>query len=126
MEALTRLLLVALGGTLGTLARYGLDGFVSRRTGTGFPWATWVINVSGSFVLGLTVALVSERILDPRWRLFVGIGFCGAFTTFSTFELETQALVADGQWLRAIGNVGLSFVAGFAAVLLGLALGRRL
>ncbi|MBI1854189.1 MAG: fluoride efflux transporter CrcB [Planctomycetes bacterium] len=126
MDVLTRFGLVALGGCLGSLARYLIGDLLSRRLDSGFPWTTWVINVTGSFVLGLLVVLISERTLDPRWRLFLGIGFCGAYTTFSTFELETQTLVADGQWLRAFGNVVLSVGVGFGALLLGMALGKKL
>src|SRR5262249_55064691 len=126
MESWIRLAWVAAGGCAGSIARYLVGEAFSRRIDAGFPWTTWVINVTGSFVLGLVVALVSEKALDPRWRLLLGVGFCGAFTTFSTFELETQALVADGEWMRAFGNVALSVVAGFAALFLGLALGKRL
>jgi CrcB protein len=126
-DALQRALWVGLGGFLGANARYWLGGWIQDRFGSGFPWSTFVINVSGSFVLGLFMVLVTERLTVPRapvLRLVVAIGFVGAYTTFSTFEWETLSLVSAGAWLRGFGNALGSLVAGFLAVWLGVWLAR--
>jgi fluoride exporter len=120
---------VGFGGFLGANARYWLGGWVQERWGSAFPWGTFVINISGSFILGLFLTLVTERYAlpsAPTLRLVVAIGFVGAYTTFSTFEFETLALVSSGVWLRALGNALGSLLAGFAAVWLGVLLGRLL
>jgi CrcB protein len=127
-EALEKTLWVGLGGFLGANARYWLGGWIQSRWGAAFPWSTWVINVSGSFLLGLFLTLVTERYAVPRapaLRLVVAVGFVGAYTTFSTFEWETLALVTASAWTRAFGNAFGSLLAGFIAVWLGVLLGRR-
>ena len=124
------MLLLMLGGALGTYARYALGKWVSSQPwAEGFPYGTLVINVSGSFILGLFVTLTTERFAVPgalTLRLAVAIGFVGAYTTFSTFEFETLALVQTETWLRAFGNAFGSLFAGFLAVWLGVLLGRLL
>ncbi len=120
---------VGLGGFLGANARFWLGGWIQARWGSVFPWSTFVINVTGSFILGLFVTLLAERFALPRapvLRLIVAVGFVGAYTTFSTFEFETLTLVTAGSWLRAFGNAFGSLLAGFAAVWLGVWLGRAL
>ena len=125
------LLIVMVGGALGTGARYLLANWFNSWA-KGFPLGTLVINVSGSFVLAVAFALIRER-LPPEydsWLLLIGTGFCGGYTTFSTFELETFQLARDGSWLPALANVVGSVAAGFAGVLLGFGLvsvlfGRR-
>ena len=102
---------VAIGGALGTTARYWLSGVVARLIGETFPWGTLVINISGSFVIGFFAAFTG-----PDGRVFVGstarqfvmVGLCGGFTTFSSFSLQTLNLMNDGEWVRAGGNVVLS------------------
>ncbi len=117
--------LVALGGALGALARWGINLAFGDRPATGFPWATSLINISGCFVIGLFLTLSAGRFkLDPAWTLLVATGFCGAFTTFSTFAYETQVLVANGAWPRALLYVLVSNGLGFAAVLAGVWLGK--
>ena len=113
-------LFVGIGGFFGAIARYWIDGWISTRYRGDFPLATFVINVSGCFVLGFFMALAVERLaIDPRLRLFVGVGFVGAYTTFSTFEYETERLSsAGGAWISA-ANVALSVAAGFLAVWIG-------
>jgi len=128
-EALQKVGWVGLGGFLGANARYWLGGWVAARWGTAFPWATFVINITGSFVLGLFVTLITERFAvahAPTLRLIVAIGFIGAYTTFSTFEFETLALVETATWLQAFANAFGSLVVGFAAVWLGVVLARLL
>lgn len=119
--------LIGLGGFAGAIARYLVDGAIADRTGGGFPWGTLVINVSGSFVLGLLFALSTERaILSAEIRGPVMIGFLGAYTTFSTFMLESWRLVETGSWTAAIANLGGSMILGLVAVVAGLTLGRAL
>ncbi len=123
---MTRFLAVAAGGALGAMGRYAIGLMMAGVWKREFPLATFLINVSGSFVLGFFVAWGAERAaVDPLWRLFVTTGFLGAYTTFSTFELETHALTDAGATGLALLNVIGSVVAGFIAVHLGIALARR-
>ena len=121
------ILLVGAGGFFGAISRYVLDGWVSELTGGAFPWGTFLINVTGSFVLGLLFALTVERaILPAAIRPPVLVGFIGAYTTFSTLTLESWRLVEDGSYGLAIANIGGSMVLGMIAVLAGLTVGRAL
>jgi fluoride exporter len=116
---------IAVAGALGALARYGLDGLISRRAPTSFPWGTFVINVSGSFLVGIAFVVMTERFRpDPWLRSAVTIGFLGAYTTFSTFSLETYRLVEDGAYGLALANTLGSLAAGLAAVYAGVAIGK--
>ena len=123
---MTRFLVVALGGALGAMSRYGVVLVVATFWKRDFPIATLLINVTGSFILGLFATFAADRSsLDPMWRLLVATGFVGAYTTFSTFEYETQRLTESGaMWWGAI-NVVTSVAAGYAAVQLGVLLARR-
>jgi CrcB protein len=113
------------GGAAGTLARYWVSRwFYAWPWGRSFPYGTMFINVTGSFILGVAAALILER-MRPEfadWYLLVGTGFCGGYTTFSTFEWETYKLVRDRDWLPALGNVAGSVAAGFVGVVLGVKL----
>jgi CrcB protein len=121
VDNLTKYLAVAAGGALGAVLRYYLGGTVLARTAAPFPTATFVINVTGSFVLGLFLTLATERVhMSPHLRLAVAVGFVGAYTTFSTFSYETAKLVEDGDVKHALLNVLLSFAAGLLAVWLGI------
>jgi len=123
METLTRYLAVAAGGALGAAARYYLGGTVLSRIATPFPVATFVINVTGSFILGFFLTIVSERVpFSPHFRLAIAVGFVGAYTTFSTFEYETLRLIEERGMSLALLNVVLSVTLGFAAVWGGMAL----
>jgi fluoride exporter len=118
-------LAIGLAGALGALARYWLDGVVSRRAGGGFPWGTFAINVSGSFLLGLLFTLLTERYrVDPWIRSALTIGFLGAYTTFSTLSLETYRLLEDGAVALAMANALGTLAAGLAALYVGVVLGR--
>jgi CrcB protein len=115
-----KILVIGMGGFLGAVCRYGVAVWTGQRWGRSFPLGTFVINVSGSFLIGLLMPLLTERfIVSPQWRLLLVVGFLGAYTTFSTFEYETGALVKDGQWLYAGLNVMGSVVAGFIALKIG-------
>lgn len=126
VETLTKYMAVAAGGALGAMLRYYLGSTLLARTGLPFPTATFVINITGSFVIGFFLTLATERLhINPHWRLAVAVGFVGAYTTFSTFEYETARLVEDGAFLHALLNIILSVVVGFAAVWAGIFLARE-
>src|SRR3982751_288240 len=127
VDTLTKYLAVAAGGALGAVLRYYLGGTVLGRAAAPFPTATFVINVTGSFVLGLFLTLATERVhMSPHLRLAVAVGFVGAYTTFSTFEYETARLVEERDFIRAFLNVVLSFVVGFIAVWGGIITARMI
>ena len=114
--------LIFLGGGLGSLARWWASGFVAERFGETFPWGTILVNVSGSFVIGLFATLTGP---DGRWlasassRQFFMVGVCGGYTTFSSFSLQTLNLAEEGQWFRAGANAVLALVLCLVAVWLG-------
>jgi CrcB protein len=113
---------VALGGALGSVARYWMTNAVTALTGPRFPWGTILINVIGSFVIGLFAYLttpVGRVPVPPDMRAFVLVGICGGYTTFSAFSLQTLELVRTGHWLEAGGNIVLSVVLCLAAVWAG-------
>lgn len=108
------------GGLLGTLARYLLSGWTYALFGSGFPYGTLIVNLSGCFLIGFLVSAAEDKfLLGPNARVLLMAGFCGAFTTFSTFMLETSHLMKDGEMGRAFLNVALSVIAGFFAFRLG-------
>lgn len=118
--------MVMLGGAAGSLARYVLSSAIMTRIGPRFPWGTFAINISGSFLIGLLMTLLTDRLhADPIWRLLLVVGFLGGYTTFSSFEWETFSLAGGGSLLLAITNVTGSVVFGYAAVWLGAALGAK-
>lgn len=120
-----QLLLVGLGGFGGAVLRWLVDGWVSERNPTAFPLGTLVINLTGTFALGVLFAWVIERnVLPPDVRLPLMIGFLGAYTTFSTFMLESWRLVEEGAYGLATANLVGSVVLGLVAVVAGLAVGR--
>lgn len=122
-----RYVLIALGGAIGALARFAVGSYVGNRMGTRFPYGTMLINLTGSFLIGVAMTVIAERASVNRNIVYlVPIGFIGAYTTFSTFEFETIRLVQDGQVFAAFANVGLSVLIGFAMVWLGVVAGRML
>lgn len=119
---------VAIGGALGSMARYGIGGLVAQKFGQTFPWGTLVANVTGSFIIGFFGALtMPEGKMNPQSRVFATqffiTGLCGGYTTFSSFSLQTLNLLRDGEWLYAGGNVLFSVVLCMIAVWLGWLLG---
>ena len=120
-------ILIGLGGAAGAMSRYAVDTFVAARVGAAFPLGTMVINVSGSFILGLLFALAMERgVLTPEIRPPLIIGFLGAYTTFSTWMLQSWSLIEQGAWISAGLNVVGSVVLGLIAVVAGLTIGRAI
>jgi CrcB protein len=116
---------IALGGALGAISRYVLGVWVYKRLGTAFPYGTFVINMSGCFLIGLIVTILDLRTgMSNAWRLAIPIGFIGAYTTFSTFEYETLRAAQGGQPGIAFLNVALSVVVGYLAVWLGVLAGK--
>ena len=117
-------LLVALGGALGSVARYLVGGWISRRLGVSFPYGTLVINLMASFAIGFFLAFAQERAgLSPYWRLFIAVGFVGGYSTFSTYEYESIRLFQDGEMLLgAIYMVG-SVAGGAIAAITGITIG---
>lgn len=121
------LVFIAVGGAAGAVSRYLLQGWVQDLTGDRFPWGTFAVNISGSFLLGIVFALAVDRaFLAPEVRVPVMIGFIGSYTTFSTLMLESWRLVEEGDYLFMLGNLVGSAVVGMVAVVAGLAIGRLL
>ena len=124
-DAVTRSLLIALGGLTGSVARYWLAGLVQRAAGAEFPAGTLAVNVLGSFVIGVVMALALERgMMGENTRLLLTTGFCGGFTTMSAFSYETLALMQAGQAAVALANVAASVVACVGATWVGMLVGR--
>lgn len=123
---IARCLVVGAGGFLGAIARYAVGVWIESFWRRDFPLATFLVNVSGCFILGFFLAIATERMsISPMMRLLVATGFVGAYTTFSTFEYETQRLTTTGAFGWALVNVLASVAVGFLAVRLGVQLGRR-
>ena len=120
------ILYIALGGVAGTLARYGLQGLIQPRAGT-FPTGTLIVNLAGSLALGFIVRYANgSTVVSPELRGGLTIGFCGAFTTMSTFSYESMALLSDGDYWRAGLYMGGTIVGCLAAIVLGAALANKL
>ena len=122
-----KILLIALAGAAGTLARYWFSGLVQRASGAAFPWGTFAVNMGGCLLFGLVWSMAEERFLiGPQARSVVLVGFMGAFTTYSTYTFETAQLLRDSEWALALGNIALQNPSGVAFLFLGLILGRLL
>ena len=116
---------LVLAGALGTLARYGLAGFIHGVNGASFPWGTVVVTLTGCFLAGLLWSLFENRwAVAGETRTIVMVGFMGAFTTFSAYILETGELLRSAEWLHAAANVTIQNGLGFVALFIGAALGR--
>jgi CrcB protein len=124
---LQTILWISLGAILGANLRYFVAQYVAKVIPSSFPFGTLLINVSASLILGFFLIWTTERVLaDPRWRLFVAVGFCGAYSTYSSYAFETLALFEAGRFSPAMLNILASNVACLAAVVLGAALARAL
>ena len=120
-------LAISLGAVVGANLRYWMSRSMLRLLGPVFPYGTLAINVLGSFVLGLFMVWTTERVMaDPRWRLFVAVGFCGGYTTFSSFAFESMVFFQQGQWTLLTWNILSNNLLACGAVLAGMALARVL
>jgi fluoride exporter len=116
---------VSLGALVGANLRYILSRYAAKILGPVFPYGTLIINISGSFIVGWFMIWTTERVLvDPRWRLLVVVGFCGGFTTFSSYAFESMAYFEQGQWLLMTVNVFANNLLCMAAAIAGMALAR--
>jgi fluoride exporter len=121
-----RIVLIALFGAAGTLARYGLQGVVQVRTGGLFPYGTLLVNLTGCFFLGLIAQFTLNRmVISPDWRIAIAVGFFGGYTTFSSFGWETAKMMEDGEWMRASVYVAASVIAGLFLSAVGIRLGNK-
>lgn len=124
---MTRLLLLALAGCCGTLARYWLSGLVHDRLGSAFPWGTAVVNLLGCILFGLLWVVADERgLMRPEARLIILVGFMGSFTTFSSLIFETAELARGSRWALAACNIAGQNLLGLAAFVLGTIIGRAI
>lgn len=115
-------LYLAVGGAAGTLARYSLSGWAQAQLGGGFPWGTFMVNVTGSLLLGFLLRAMEAIVVAQETRFMLTVGFCGAFTTFSTLSLEMVLLLQEGAWAHALLYGFASLALGLLAVALGFAL----
>ncbi|HLH01458.1 MAG TPA: fluoride efflux transporter CrcB [Bryobacteraceae bacterium] len=124
---LRTVLLISLGAILGANLRYFVAQGVARIVPSSFPFGTLVINITASFILGFFVIWTSERVLaDPRWRIFIAVGFCATYSTYSSYIFETFALMEKGRFSLAALNLIVTNVVCFVAVVLGAGLARKL
>lgn len=121
---MTKLLMIAAGGAVGAVLRYGVSGLAYRLGGPGFPWGTLAVNVLGSFVIGFLWALSERTPFPARWSPFVFVGLIGAFTTFSTYTLESFNLFRDGELRLGLLNLVGSNALGLLAVIAGFIVAR--
>ena len=124
---LLKYLFVGVGGCLGSILRFWFGSYIGSKMGTRFPYGTLVINITGSFLIGLVFALLTVRTnWSPNWRYLIPIGFIGGYTTFSSFEYETLRMIQDGQIGLGLLYVATSVVIGFVAVWGGMIAGRAI
>jgi fluoride exporter len=120
-------LMIATGGAVGSMLRFWVGGSVSDRLGSRFPYGTFAVNCTGSFLIGVIITLIAERAnVNPNWRYLIGVGFIGGYTTFSAFEFETFQSMQEGKMLVASLNVILSVTVGLICVWLGFAAARAM
>jgi len=117
--------IVGIGGFMGSMLRFWVGTYIGQRMGTRFPYGTFLINVTGSFLIGFVMTVLTEKTqLSPNWRYLIPIGFIGGYTTFSTFEFETLRAMQDGQFAISLLYVALSVLAGFLMVWMGVTVGK--
>lgn len=117
-------ILVALGGGLGAALRYSVGLWLASKLGPNFPWGTFFVNVTGSFVIGVVLAMVASGQLSSEARLFLAVGLMGGYTTFSSYSYETLTMVSEGRIFPALVNVFGQLALGFVAVYVGVVVGR--
>jgi len=115
-----KIIMILIGGSIGALSRYGLSGLISNNTGGNFPWGTITVNLCGCFIIGFLWKLANDIITIPvEFKALIFIGFLGAFTTFSTYGLETLNLLRDGEYFRASINILINNIGGIILVFTG-------
>jgi CrcB protein len=120
-----RIIAVAIGGSIGSTARYLVSVWAAERFGADFPYGTLIVNVVGCFIIGIFMTLTTERfIVNPYWRLLITVGFVGGLTTFSSFSYETFRVLEDSNMIMALYNIGLNLLLGFAATWIGIGVAR--
>jgi fluoride exporter len=120
-----KIVLVAVGGSIGAITRYLVSNWAAERFGAGFPYGTLIVNVIGCFIIGAFMTVTTERlIVSPYWRLLVTVGFVGGLTTFSSFSYETFRLLEDADLMVSFYNIGLNLILGFFATWLGISAAR--
>ena len=120
-----RFLLISAGAMLGANARYWVGEWAAQKWGVNFPYGTFIINFTGSLLLGFFLTLATERLMiDPRLRILIAVGFLGAYTTFSTYTYESFNMIFNGQWFPGLINLFGSTLLGFLAVGLGVFVGK--
>ncbi|WP_299225726.1 fluoride efflux transporter CrcB [Sulfurihydrogenibium sp.] len=120
-------LVIAVGGSIGAILRYLTGVYSAKFFGTWLPYGTLIVNTVGSFILSFFMILFLEKLsLDPLWRLFVAVGFCGSYTTLSSITYETLSIVMDGDYVRALLNIALNFGLSFLSAFAGIVLARML
>lgn len=120
-----RFLLISLGAIVGANLRYWVGDWVAQRVGASFPFGTLIVNLTGTLLLGIFLTLATERFLiDPRWRVLVAIGFCGSYTTFSSYTYESVNLILTGQTTLGVFNLFGSALLGGLVMLAGIYIGR--
>lgn len=118
---------ISIGGVVGANLRFLVSRMSMRYLSASLPWGTLIINVSGSFVLGFFMAWTTERVMvDPRWRALIAVGFCGAYTTFSSYSFETFSLFEQGHYSLAAGNFAANNLLALAGVVAGAVLARSI
>jgi CrcB protein len=124
VTSLSQYLAIAVGGAIGACLRFAISEWMLHLFGRAFPFGTLLVNILGSFVIGLLYGLfITEQLAPNPWRIFIGIGVLGAFTTFSTFSMDTVLLLQQGAWFKAGANVVLNLVLCLTLAWLGLKLG---
>jgi CrcB protein len=124
---LEKYLVIAVGGSIGAILRYLTGVYSAKFLGTWLPYGTLIVNVVGSFILSFFMILFLEKLsLDPLWRLFVAVGFCGSYTTLSSITYETLSIVMDGDYVRALLNIALNFGLSLLSAFAGIVLARML
>jgi len=120
---MNQVLLVFLGGGLGTICRYGIGKWLTTSAETDFPFGTFIANILACLLLGYFISILSKNEIHPGWSLLLATGFCGGFSTFSTFALEKYNLFASGHHILALSYIGASMIAGLIAIFIGIKLG---